>query len=96
MWLTSKTIVVDSPKVCENIKFSGKTAHFAMFLPIFVQISCLGVRLFIFPYVYSLYNTYKGLKNSNQGSIKRGARAGFWGVVHVPLGYLVGNYGICI
>ena len=44
MWLTSKTIVGGSPKVAETPRNSGKMAYFALVLPIFVQISCLGAR----------------------------------------------------
>ena len=93
MWLTGKTIVADSPKVAENTQFSGKMAHFGLVSLYFVQILGLGAILCVIPYVYSLYNTYKGLKIPIKEALKErparllfGAKLGF-------AGYFMGNYG---
>lgn len=74
-------------------------AHFAMFLPVFVQISCLGAILCVIPYVYSLYNTYKGLKIPIKEALKEARAPGLWryyGFVAHYTGLLWAIMGVCI
>ena len=65
MGFGAEYMVCVSPKVGKYTQFSAKMAHYGVFSPVFVQILGLGAILCVIPYVCSLYNTYKGLKNSN-------------------------------
>ena len=57
--INGQLCVVNSPKLCENTRNSGKMAHYGVFSLYFVQILGWGAILCVIPYVCSLYNIYK-------------------------------------